>query len=78
MQNWHDMGVFYAERLDMAKRQPKSTILGGTGENEVYVKLLPFVPNITVEIPVFTALDIVDFNVTGATRKKIYWNGPKG
>lgn len=77
MINWHDMAVFYAERSDMEKRLPKSTILGDSVEGEIIAKSLPYVPNITVEIPVFTALAIKDFSVTGGTLRKIYWNGLK-
>ena len=77
MINWHDMAVFYAERLDMEKHQTKYTILGDSVESATIAKSLPFVPNIIAEIPVFTDLAIKDFNVTGATRKKIYWNGLK-
>lgn len=71
------MAVFYAERSDMEKRLRKSTILGGSVDDAIIAKSLPYVPNTTVEIPVFTALAIKDFTVTGATRKKIYWNGLK-
>lgn len=71
------MAVFYAGRSVMEKHQQKSTILGDLVDAEISAKLLPFVPNTTVEIPVFTALAIADFSVTGATRKKISWKGLK-
>lgn len=77
MINWHDMAVFYAERSDMEKRLPKSIIFGDSVDEEIYAKSLPYVPNITVEIPVFTDLGIRDLQNTGVIRKKIYMRKPK-
>jgi hypothetical protein len=71
------MAVFYAERSDMEKRLPKSTILGDSVEGEIIAKSLPYVPNTTVEIPVFTALAIKDLQDIGVIRKKIYMRKPK-